>query len=475
MKIRALFRYSLVLPVILLSAVDFHTSLAVAQSVGTFALTGAMTTPRWGHTATLLPNGKVLVAGGIAGGDPVDGTTVLLASAELYDPSTGAFTPTGSMLTARWQATATLLADGRVLIAGGSPSLSGGAEIYDPSTGAFPAAGDMVANTYSWVKDAPLLPDGRVFVAGYPTAEIYDPTTGAFTATAPYLTGAPSILEAATLLADGRVLLTGAINICYQPQCAVPGTGWAEIYDPVADAFSTATGLSGWNGIDTASLLASGKVLIAGTDIYSGAPPYAEIFDPSDGTFTPTASPSAVHEYGATALLPDGEVLFASAAPELYMPGSETFSAAGNLISLAAWDKAILLPDGTVLIGGGLLAGTVTSSAELYRPTVLTSSPELFAIWDATTGLVHSAAMPAVAGEILSMYTWGLTEGSVIPPQVSLGGSLAQILYFGDAPGYPGFFQVNFRVPNGIAPGSAVPVRLTYLGRSSNEVTIAIE
>ena len=434
-----------------------------------------MTTPRWGHSATLLPNGKVLVAGGIAGGDPADGTTVLLASAELYDPSTGAFTPTGSMLTARWQATATLLADGRVLIAGGGPSLSGSAEIYDPSTGAFIATGDMVANTYLWVKDSPLLPDGRVFVAGYPTAEIYDPTTGAFTATAPYLTGAPSILEAATLLADGRVLLTGAINICYEPQCAVPGTGWAEIYDPAADAFTTAIGLSGWNGIDTATLLANGKVLIAGTDIYSLAPPYAEIFDPSAGTFTPAASPSTIHEDGAAALLPDGEVLFASAAPELYLPRSATFSAAGNLISLATSNKAVLLPDGTVLIAGGLLAGTVTSSAELYRPAVLTPAPELFAVWHATTGQLVFAGAPATAGEVLSMYATGLMEGGVIPPQVAVGGRLAQIQFFGDAPGYPGYYQVNFQAPASIAAGSAVPVRLTYLGRTSNQVAIGVQ
>ena len=120
----------------------FLSGVSMAQPAGSFIAAGAMTTPRWGHSATLLPNGKVLVAGGIAGGDPANGTTVLLASAELYHPSTGAFTPTGSMLTGRWQATTTLLADGRVLIAGG---LSGSAEIYDPSTGAFTATGDMVA------------------------------------------------------------------------------------------------------------------------------------------------------------------------------------------------------------------------------------------------------------------------------------------------------------------------------------------
>jgi uncharacterized protein (TIGR03437 family) len=94
------------------------------------------------------------------------------------------------------------------------------------------------------------------------------------------------------------------------------------------------------------------------------------------------------------------------------------------------------------------------------------------AIWDGITGKLASPSAPAVAGEILSMYATEL--GNVIPPQVAVGGRLAEIQYFGDAPGYPGYSQVNFRVPDGITPGSAVPVRLIYLGRSSNEVTIAV-
>jgi uncharacterized protein (TIGR03437 family) len=73
------------------------------------------------------------------------------------------------------------------------------------------------------------------------------------------------------------------------------------------------------------------------------------------------------------------------------------------------------------------------------------------------------------------MYTTRLNEGGLIPPQVSVGGRLAEILYFGPAPGYPGYYQVNFRVPGGVVAGPEVPVRLNYIGRSSNEVTIAVQ
>jgi uncharacterized protein (TIGR03437 family) len=116
---------------------------------------------------------------------------------------------------------------------------------------------------------------------------------------------------------------------------------------------------------------------------------------------------------------------------------------------------------------------------------VLVSAPVLFslpgggkgqgAISNSQTGQIPSAANPATAGDVLSMYTTGLIEGGVIPPQIAIGGKLGEILYFGAAPGYPGYNQVNFRGPNGVAPGSAVPVRLTYLSRPSNEVTIGVQ
>jgi hypothetical protein len=479
------------LTMILLLAVE----IVRGQSPGVFTATGSMMTPS--QTATLLLNGKVLIAGVFQGDDT--------NPSQLYDPSTGAFTATGET-DGRLISTATLLPDGRVLmveLTPGNPAIDFAryAQVYDPSTGAFTATGDLVARTYGTVGRAPLLQDGRVFIAGYPTAQLYDPVSGTFAATGPYAAPAPGVMGSATLLADGRVLLTGAVNICFLAQCREPGTAWTELFDPKTGDYSLATGMKGWNNVYTATLLPSGKVLFVGNDTYNGIPPSAEVFDPSDGTFTAIRSPSASHQYGATTLLPDGTALItgglapggdALAISELYLWESAMFATNSNMTTACWGHTSTLLTDGTVLIAGGISlspylnsfpSALVVSSAEIYHPGVLVPAPLLFslsadgkgqgAIWHAATGEVVSTSSPAAAGDVLAMYTTSLIDGSVIPPQVSIGGRSAEILFFGGAPGYPGYYQVNFRVPRGVA-GSDVSVRLMYLGRPSNEVTMEV-
>jgi len=254
-----------------------------------------------------------------------------------------------------------------------------------------------------------------------------------------------------------------------------------------------------------ASLLMNGKVLFAGGEPY-GRTSSAELYDPVTRAFSSTGAMGWSRVWHTLTLLPDGKVLAAGgetdgrsgnmcsfagtvATAELYDPASGTFSPTGSMAQLRETHTATLLNDGRILMTGGI--GTYYGgydaqvSAELYTPPVLVPAPLLFsmsgdgkgqgAIWHATTGQLASPGAPVVAGEALSMYTTNLTEGGVIPPQVFIGGKSAQILYFGDAPGYPGFNQVNVLVPDGSAPGSAVPVCLTYLGRSSNEVTISVQ
>ena len=150
---------------------------------------------------------------------------------------------------------------------------------------------------------------------------------------------------------------------------------------------------------------------------------------------------------------------------------------------------ATLLNDGRVLITGGISevapqVWAADSRAEIYTPVRLVPAPALLslsgdgaqgAILHAGTSDLASASDPADAGEVLEIYCTGLVENSVIPPQVSIGGRAAQVVFFGKAPGYDNLNQVNIRVPEGIQPGPMVPVRLEYLGRHSNQVTIGVK
>ena len=204
-------------------------------ATNSFSATGAMSGARFAHTATLLPNGKVLIAGGLV----TEGAGQALLTAELYDPATGTFNPTGNMGTPRAGHTATLLANGKVLVSGGLTSMDvtgvvSSAELYDPATGAFTPTGSMTEAREEHT--ATQLPDGRVLIVGgnsvtdtLASAEIYDPLTGSFAFAGSM--GTPRSTHTATLLRDGTVLAAGG-NSKARPGLGVYSysTGTTEIF-----------------------------------------------------------------------------------------------------------------------------------------------------------------------------------------------------------------------------------------------------
>ena len=336
-----------------------------------FKVTGSMALGRSRHSATLLKDGRVLVAGGLVAFAPI-GTT-FTASAELYDPTGGTFSKTGSMGNPRYWHTATLLTNGQVLITGGH--VGGGlggvasAELFDPVSGTFSPTGDM-ASARS-LHTATLLTNGKVLIAGgedttaviaLATAELFDPASGTFSPTGSM--GTARSAHTATLLPSGKVLVTGGAD--------GSAIATAELYDPISGTFAPTGDMATARESHTATLLGNGKVLVTGgTTVLT-----AEIFDPASGSFVSAGSMANRRSFHTATLLTDGTVLVAGgsgstplSSAELFDPGTGTFSLTGSMTSSRVLHTATLLNDGTVLVvgSGAPFPQTSKRTAELYQ------------------------------------------------------------------------------------------------------------
>jgi len=406
------------------------------SSTGTFTvLSGHMTVQREYHTASLLRDGQLLIAGGYNG--------AVLATAEIYDPQTRTFTATTSSSTgeittmklARRDHTATLLNSGRVLIVGGYDGVTytNYFETFSPSTGEFTQSTNT-ATAQRAGHTATLLSSGKVLVVGgfngsyLASAEIYDPTTDTFTATTGSLATARQG-HTATLLSSGKVLIAGG----YNSDGAIAA---AELFDPATGTFSTTSGgLATARRDHTATLLADGTVLIAGG--YNGA--YlnsAEIYDPSSNKFAAAGGSMALARRGhASALLSSGKVLISGGengdflgSTELYDPQTKKFAALSNQMTVARdHHSATVLPGSRVLLAGGqsaeLLVFDINQSSTDNIPPNIVFTPDSSIGWVSYTGSGTVVAFSAQTGKVLKrIYTGGYPNSATLLPD---GKSLA--------------------------------------------------
>lgn len=359
----------------------FVAGIAIAStpataSSGGFNVTGSLNVARYGHTAALLPNGQVLVAGGY------NTTTGWLTSAELYTPSTGKWSLTGSLHTARFYHAMVLLANGKVLVAGGldpagccgAPPLAT-AELYDPSTGTWTETGSMTTPRESFAMVP--LPNGQVLAAGadnnggfLSSAELYNPATGTWSAT-PSMT-AENYGSFAVTLQNGQAFVYGNGNL-YTPATAT----WSVVANRPQNA-----------GFGALALLANNNVFSAGGSVYGD-----EIVNPTTSTWTNVgAAPcTTIHQSceSGVALLTTGKVLVAGGITEVRTSGSRyptaetnglaalldlatlTWASTGSMNKSRTAETATVLQNGQVLFAGGETFDkslVPTASAELYTP-----------------------------------------------------------------------------------------------------------
>jgi hypothetical protein len=343
-------------------------SSAAAGGVHVF---GTMTVTRAAHTATLLRDGRVLLAGGCAERS-CEGVT---ATTELFDPSTGESTPGPEMLEPRVGHAAISRPDGSVLILGGfgQTDVTATTEVYDPTEGRFRSGPTLAVPRVGATVAA--LEDGTILVAGgfdgreaLASAELLEPAAGKSRATGSMLVARAS--QAGATLADGSVLVTGGST----GRAGGPVQATAEVYDPGTQTWSATGDMTSRRHKHGVVLLEDGRVLVAGgSDERDGHGVYssAEIYDPASGAFT-AAGDMGSPRYkflDAVVRLADGRVLLAGGAPtaELFDPAAQAFSPVpGELAGSRSFAAAVPLPDGVVLVTGGY-DETITLTDEVAR------------------------------------------------------------------------------------------------------------
>lgn len=366
---------------------------------GAFVNTGSLNVARCNHTATLLLNGKVLVVGGfdVDLGHMVEGAPYqVLSSAELYDPATGTWALTGSMSTGRVFHTMTLLPNGKVLVAGGfaGGSAAASAELYDPTTGTWTLTDVM--NTPRREHTATLLLSGKVLVSGggaggfLSSAELFDPATQTWTETGEL--NNTRFRHTATLLTNGQVLVTGGIvSSGHNPD--------TELYDPNTEMWLATGPLNPGRSWHATILLSDGRVMVTGGENINGGFSNADLYNPDTGIWTPTSPMNAVRGYHTATLLPNRKVLIAGGDWEpnsflssgiLYDSTAESWSPLAIMNHNRSVHTATLLPNGKVLVAGGeywvtspdgmsTIDSGVHSSAELYVPTPIVVTGKMLA------------------------------------------------------------------------------------------------
>jgi len=430
---------------------------------GTWSSAGSLAVGRYFHTATLLQNGQVLVTGGCT----VSGCSTFTGASELYDPATNSWSAGGSLGTARWYHTATLLGSGKVLVVGGSNgSTLNACELYDPATGAWSSAPSTIYRRF--LHAATLLGDGKVLVTGgnpyriaLAAAEIYDPSANQWTATGNMAQG--RFAHTSTLLADGTVLLAagGAFRGCGRTFCFYP-TATSEIYDEATGRFTAVSRLNQARYYHTASLLSSGRVLVVGGAGSLRPLDSAEFYVPLTLAIKPLSLDFGLLEVGLssasqtitvtnvskgpvtfTGVATNGDYAQADNCPATLDPGqscavSVTFSptAAGTRPgSVTLSDNSVGSPEQTIA-----LTGTGEPGALSFTPSTLSFPPTL----PGTSSASKSATLYNDSAAVVTITVIAISPSGTFSQTNNCSGTLN--------PGQSCTFQVVFTPSDSDAP-----------------------